>query len=156
MNKIAAAATVSLVLFAGAAGAQYKKKPAQTAAPGNVNVGTLQKAPTTTEFRRISRQDAFKLYQQGLAVFVDVRSHQSFSYGHIKGALSIPGSQLIDRFAEVTPGKTVITYCACEAEESSGRAVLNLNAHGVKNAVALKGGYQEWKAAGHPVAAGPK
>lgn len=157
-NKIAVAA-VSLILIAGAASAQYKpknqqKKPA--AAPSNVNVGQLQKVETSTEFRRISREDAYKLYQAGQAVFIDVRSHQSFTQGHIKGALSIPNSQLITRFAEVTPGKTVITYCACEAEESAGRAVLNLNAHGVKNAAALKGGWAEWKAARLPIAAGPK
>jgi rhodanese-related sulfurtransferase len=153
MNHKIAAAAVSLALLAGIADAQYKpkQKPAN-----NVNVGALQKAPQATEFRRISREDAYKLYQSGQAVFIDVRSHQSFSQGHIKGALSIPNSQLITRFSEVTPGKTVITYCACEAEESAGRAVVNLNAHGVKNAAALKGGWLEWKAARLPIAAGPK
>lgn len=155
MNKIVAAAA-SLVLIAGAASAQYKPKTQQKAAPNNVNVGKLQPAKKTTEFRRITREEAYKLYQAGQAVFIDVRSHQSFSQGHIKGALSIPGSQLISRFDEVTPGKTVITYCACPAEESSGAAVVNLNAHGVKNAAALKGGYLEWKAARLPIAAGPK
>jgi rhodanese-related sulfurtransferase len=85
-----------------------------------------------------------------------VRSHPSFRTGHIKGALSIPGSQLIQRFSEVTPGKMVITYCACDAEQSSGKAVLNLYAHGVKNAAALKGGLAEWKAARLPIAAGPR
>jgi rhodanese-related sulfurtransferase len=157
MNTRIAAAAVSLVLIAGVAGAQYKPKNQQKPkSPSNVNVGQLQKAPQVTEFRRITREDAYKLYQAGQAVFIDVRSHQSFTQGHIKGALSIPNSQLITRFAEVTPGKTVITYCACEAEESAGRAVINLNAHGVKNAAALKGGWLEWKAARLPIAAGPK
>ncbi|HYR29774.1 MAG TPA: rhodanese-like domain-containing protein [Thermoanaerobaculia bacterium] len=160
MNKIATAAALSLVVFAGAAGAQYKPKgqpkAAAPAASPTVDVGNLQRAPQATEFRRISREDAYKLYQSGQAVFIDVRSHQSFTQGHIKGALSIPGSQLISRFGEVTPGKMVITYCACGAEESSGAAVNNLTAHGVKNAAALKGGWAEWKAAGLPMAAGPK
>jgi len=152
MKKIAAAA-VSLVLAAGVASAQYKPKPKPKPVQ---NQAQLQPVKTSTEFRRISREEAFKLYQANHAVFVDVRSHQSFSAGHIKGALSIPGSQLIQRFGEVTPGKMVITYCACDAEQSSGKAVLNLNAHGVKNAAALKGGYLEWKAARLPIAAGPR
>ena len=158
MNTRIATAAVSLVLIAGVAGAQYKPKNQQkpAASPSNVNVGQLQKAPQATEFRRISREDAYKLYQSGQAVFLDVSSHQSFSQGHIKGALSIPNSQLITRFSEVPPGKTVITYCACEAEESAGRAVINLNQHGVKNAAALKGGWLEWKAARLPIAAGPR
>ena len=150
MKKIAAVA-VSIVLAAGVANAQYKSKT-----PSKQNQAQLQPVKTSTEFRRITREEAYKLYQQNKAVFVDVRSHQSFATGHIKGALSIPGSQLIQRFSEVTPGKTVITYCACDAEQSSGKAVLNLNAHGVKNAAALKGGYQEWKAARLPIAAGPR
>ena len=149
MKKIAAAA-VSLVLAAGVASAQYKPKPKQ-------NEAQLQPAAKQTEFRRISREDAYRLYQAGQATFVDVRSHQSFTTGHIKGAISIPGSQLIQRFAEIaSPDKVIITYCACDAEQSSGKAVLNLNAHGVKNAAALKGGLQEWKAARLPIAAGPK
>jgi len=143
---------VSLVLITGAAGAQYKKKTNEQ----KVNVGKLQKAPATTDFRRIGREDAARLYKSGDAVFIDVRSYQAFTTGHIKGALSIPGSQLISRFNEVTPGKMIITYCACEHEESSGKAALNLGAHGVKNVVALKGGYLEWRAAGLPVIAGPK
>jgi rhodanese-related sulfurtransferase len=151
MKKLVAA-TVSLLVIAGTAGAQYKKKPAEQ----KVNVGQLQKVPKQTEFRRISREEAYKLYKANAATFIDVRSYQSFTTGHIKGALSIPGSQLISRFGEVTPGKLVITYCACENEESSGKAVLNLNAHGVKHAAALEGGYIEWRSAGHPVQAGPK
>ena len=150
MNKLAAVA-VSLVLAAGVANAQFKPKQKAAANPGG-----LQPASTSTKFRTITREEAFKLYQENKATFVDVRSHSSFSTGHIKGALSIPGSQLIQRFSEVTPGKMVITYCACDAEQSSGKAVITLNSHGVKNAAALKGGYLEWKAARLPVAAGPR
>lgn len=150
MQKIVALA-VSFVLVAGTAGAQYKKKPTEQ----KIQVGG-QSVKGQAEFRRITREEAFRLYKAGQAVFIDVRSFESFKTGHIKGALSIPGSQLITRYNEVTPGKTVITYCACPAEESSGAAVLNLTAHGVKNAAALKGGYLEWRAAGHPVQAGPK
>ncbi|HEX6099473.1 MAG TPA: rhodanese-like domain-containing protein [Thermoanaerobaculia bacterium] len=122
--------------------------------------GTLQASGARTnvpgQFPRISIADAQKLYASGQAVFIDVRSNEQFTLGHIKGAKGIPGSQLIRRFNEVTPGKTVITYCACSAEQSSGRAAADLIAHGVKNVFALKGGWHEWKSAGHPVAAGPK
>jgi rhodanese-related sulfurtransferase len=109
-----------------------------------------------TQFARISHDDAWKLYQEDKAVFIDVRSNSQFQLGHIKGALSIPGSQLIKRFSEVPPMKTVITYCACNAEQSSGRAAANLTAHGVTNVFALKGGWDEWKDKGRPTATGPK
>ena len=128
-------------------------RPGTKSAPLSVPGARTNAAPA---FARISIDDAVKMQKAGKAVFIDVRSNEQFSYGHIKGALSIPGSQLIDRFAEVTPGKTVITYCACEAEESSGRAATDLMAHGVKNVFALKGGWTEWRDRGLPTAVGPK
>lgn len=155
MKKIAAA--LSLLLAATGATAQYKPKTQQQKPAPAVTTGQAQRVQPTGEFRRISREDAYELYKSGKAVFVDVRSHQSFTTGHIKGAVSIPGSQIISRFGEVqSPDKLIITYCACDAEQSSGKAVMNLAAHGVKNAAALKGGYNEWKAARLPIAAGPK
>ncbi|HVE72625.1 MAG TPA: rhodanese-like domain-containing protein [Thermoanaerobaculia bacterium] len=139
-------------------------KPA-TPAPGTARPAPAGRAPlsvpgarsnTAPTFARISIDDAVKLQKAGKAVFVDVRSNEQFSYGHIKGSLSLPGSQLIRRFNEVTPGKTVITYCACTAEQSSGRAAADLMGHGVKNVFALKGGWTEWRDRGLPTAVGPK
>lgn len=156
----AVTAIAAMVFVAGVAGAQMKPKPAATPQPrtngGNplVVAGAQKSAPENV--RKIEIDEALKLFRKGEAVMVDVRSHQQFSLGHINGAVSIPGSQLISRFSELPPGKLIITYCACTAEQSSGRAVVELNAHGVKNAAALKGGWAAWKAAGYPIAAGPK
>ena len=154
MRKVALAAAVICCIVSSSLVAQMKQQP-KPATPKTgktpLAVAGARNAATPT-FSRISIDDALKLYKAGKAVFIDVRSNEQFSYGHIKGALSIPGSQLIKRYAEVTPGKTVITYCACSAEQSSGRAVVELNAHGVKNTAALVGGLQGWEKAGRPTA----
>lgn len=135
--------------------AQYKKQGATTAPAAPIQVsGARQNAAAT--FPRVSIEDAYKLYTSGKAVFIDVRGKAQFEEGHIKGSYGIPGSQLIRRLREVPPGKTIITYCACSAEQSSGRAAADLIAHGVRNVYALKGGWNEWKAKGHPTAVGPK
>src|SRR5687767_1231816 len=118
-------------------------------------VSSAQKTTAGT-FQRISQADAYKLYQENKAVFIDVRSNAQFQLGHIKGSLSIPGSQIVKRFGEAAQGKIVITYCACSAEQSSGAAATNLVNHGVKNVWALKGGLNDWKANRYPIAAGPK
>ena len=158
MKKTALIAVVCLLttsLFA-----QMKKPQSQAPAPAGKNrmpvavTGARNNASPT--FARISIDDALKLQKSGQAVFVDVRSNEQFALGHIKGAYSIPGSQLIRRFAEVPPRKTVITYCACTAEQSSGRAAADLMAHGVKNVFALKGGWSDWKDRGLPTATGAK
>jgi rhodanese-related sulfurtransferase len=154
MRKVAA--VVLMFAFSTSLAAQMKvpTKPATRQRAPLAATGARANAPGT--FSRISIADAMKLYSSGKAVFIDVRSNEQYTYGHIRGALSIPGSQLIRRFNEVTPGKTVITYCACSAEQSSGRAAADLAAHGVKNVFALKGGWGEWKSLGHPTAVGPK
>ena len=133
-------------------------KPQSKPAPGSrtplsIPGARANGAPT---FARISIDDAIKLQKAGKAVFIDVRSNEQYSYGHIKGAMSIPRSQIVARFGEVTPGKTVITYCACSAEQSSGVAAQDLMAHGVKNVFALKGGWLDWRDRGLPTAVGPK
>ena len=152
--------TIALTFVTAFAGAQMKsqvpKKPA-TGAPQKspiIVTGATQADPSS--FPRISPADALKLYKENKAVFIDVRSNQSYTNQHIRGALNIPRSEIIRRYAEVPVQKTVITYCACGAEESSGAAAANLIAHGVKNVWALKGGIDGWKSAGGPVAAGAK
>ena len=159
MRKTFVLAVVCTSITAIAA-AQYKANAPTTApatkpasGPSPVVVSGAR-AANKTSFPRISQADALKLYKEGKAVFIDVRSNQQFEIQHIKGALSIPGSQVVKRFAEVPRLKTVITYCACSAEQSSGRAAADLTAHGVKNVWALKGGIVEWKANGGPVATG--
>ena len=142
---------LALLTVTSAATAQLKKNP-QPARPAGTPQGVpmpVQK-PTADAATRIKLDDAWKLYQADKAVFVDVRSKESYDRGHIKGALSIPGSQLIRRFREIPPGKIIITYCACSAEQSSGHAVVELNAHGVKNSAALVGGWHAWQDSGKP------
>jgi rhodanese-related sulfurtransferase len=149
------AIVVVCMLSAAVASAQMKVQPSKPGPAKPLSVpGTRTANPAT--FPRISIADALRLYKSGKAVFIDVRSNEQFSYGHIRGAKSIPNSQLVQRFNEVTPGLTVITYCACSAEQSSGRGASTLIAHGVKNVFALKGGWDEWKSAGNPTAIGPK
>lgn len=151
------ALVLTTVLLAAVASAQYKKPKAATPAQQSpIVVSGARGANMAAQFPRISQADALKLYKSGQAVFIDVRSNAQFSLGHIKGALSIPGSQIVSRFEEVPSRKTVITYCACSAEQSSGRAASDLIGHGVKNVFALKGGWTEWKAAGNPTATGAK
>ena len=146
---------VALLLTLTGVFAQAQMKPQPRPQKSPIVVSGAQQAQAGS-FPRISQANAYKLYKEGKAVFIDVRSNSQFSTGHIKGALSIPGSQMLGRFNEVMPGKTVITYCACSAEQSSGHAATTLVNHGVKNVWALKGGWNDWKANGYPTATGPK
>jgi rhodanese-related sulfurtransferase len=157
------------VLVAGVATAQMKlPQGAPTGKPNGVSVTggsgsspiiikpEIQPLPPLSTARRIGRLEAIKLANANQAVYVDVRSEQSFASGHIKGAISIPHSQLAARFRDIPPGKMVITYCACVEEHTAALTVLELNSHGFRNTAALQGGWKDWVAAGLPTATGTK
>ena len=148
--------TMAMMMFAGVATAQKIMVPTQT---GNKNLKITQPSAEDAKLaraRRIKREDAAKLVAQGKAVYVDVRSLDSFTRRHIKGAISLPGSQLVARMNEIPAGKMAITYCACVEEHTAARAVVHLSEHGNKNAAALVGGWNEWIALGLPTAGNGK
>ncbi|HXG58676.1 MAG TPA: rhodanese-like domain-containing protein [Thermoanaerobaculia bacterium] len=107
------AVLIAATLLAAAASAQMK------APPGTVKVtqggsGSLQQIPPQPPeaAKRIEAGEALRLVKAGKAVFVDVRTRESYNAEHIQGALSIPFSEIIKRANELPPGKMIITYCA--------------------------------------------
>ncbi len=63
------------------------------------------------EVPRISLGDAKAAYDTRQAVFVDVRDSESYSAGHIPGALNIPLADLASRQSELNKTAWIITYC---------------------------------------------
>jgi hypothetical protein len=115
-------AAMAVTVFAtGLASAQYKTAtPAQTppqeatpAAPA-VQMSTVQPVTDTSldSARRIPRDEAIKMVKEGKAVYIDVRPKEQYDISHIKGAVSIPLSDLQNRFRDLPVGKFLITYCA--------------------------------------------
>jgi 3-mercaptopyruvate sulfurtransferase SseA len=93
-----------------AAGAQMKPNPVQITGPGP-KLAPVAQQPLESA-KRIKRDDAIRLVKLHKAVFVDVRSKESYDAGHIKGSISIPESQLLTRLKEIPAGRMIITYCA--------------------------------------------
>lgn len=115
MRRMTAVAIAS-VFVAGLASAQMKvQHPQPPTAPGSspVTMTPTQAAePPLESARRITRDEAMKLVKAKKAVFIDVRSKDTWSTEHIPGAISIPLSELNNRLRELPPGKMLITYCA--------------------------------------------
>jgi 3-mercaptopyruvate sulfurtransferase SseA len=103
-------ATAVLALTLGVGSAQMKVTP-KPGAPAPMVPVKVPELPLESA-KRIERAEAMKLVKLGKAVYVDVRSKETFDEGHIKGALGIPGSQLLTRLKEIPPGRMIITYCA--------------------------------------------
>lgn len=77
---------------------------------------TVTQAPPTNNIpypniQRVSLADSYKAYEQGSAIFVDVRSEQSYTEGHIPGSISLPADKVETQFQTLDPAKWIITYC---------------------------------------------
>ena len=76
--------------------------------------GSPRSGPTGGEFSgitRLSLEEARAAFDNGAAIFVDVRSADSYASGHIPGARSIPLGELEGRLEELDPAQWIITYC---------------------------------------------
>ena len=59
----------------------------------------------------IGIEESKTAFDNGEAIFVDVRSESFYAAGHIPGAVSIPLTELEGRIDELNPEKWIITYC---------------------------------------------
>ena len=72
--------------------------------------------PTTPDFSgtgqvpRVSLEEAKAAYDSRQAVFVDVRTAESYAQAHIPGALSIPLAELPNRIGELNVDDWIILY----------------------------------------------
>ena len=63
------------------------------------------------EIERVPLAEAKAAFDNGTAIFVDVRSSSAYADAHIPGALSIPNTELESRLSELDPKQWIITYC---------------------------------------------
>jgi len=104
----------------------------------------------------ITPADLHAKLQKNEAVVIDVRGSVPYDLGHIDGAISMPLGLISKRFDELPQNKLIVAYCSCKREEISDEAVRELAKKGLDHAVALKGGYDAWVAAGLPVVPAPE
>ncbi len=97
--------------------------------------------------------EAIRLTNGG-AVLVDLRSANQFKDGHIEGARSLPGDQLLadPKSLEKLAGKTLVLYCDNGATTQA--ALRTLARAGAKNVFSLRGGLAAWKQENLPVVKG--
>jgi 3-mercaptopyruvate sulfurtransferase SseA len=72
---------------------------AQTPTPGSVE-----------QVQRVTLEDAKAAYDNGSAIFVDVRDSGSYAGAHIPGAVNIPNAELPNRSGELNPKAWIIPY----------------------------------------------
>ncbi len=100
-------------------------------------------------------QSAKKVFDQGQALFIDVRSRDMFNEGHIPGALSWPLLDIEANTASAPPGialnRPIVTYCSGRLCQDSHTAAQLLIERGFENVVVFIDGMPGWIANGYPV-----
>jgi len=86
-------------------------------------------------------------------VILDLREKDDFEKGHVPGAVHLPRGQLELRVNSALPDPTVRILTCCEFGKVSTLAAATLRELGYGRAVALDGGLQAWREAGHPLEA---
>jgi rhodanese-related sulfurtransferase len=94
----------------------------------------------------VGRDELIARLRKGDVVLVDVRPSEEFEAGHIKGARSIPLSELEDRLAELPADREVVAYCRGPFCAYAHEAVRRLQAAG-RRARRLEEGWPEWRLA---------
>jgi rhodanese-related sulfurtransferase/predicted transcriptional regulator len=98
----------------------------------------------------ITRDELLLRLREGDVVVLDVRPQQEYKSGHIRGALSMPFSDVKSRLHEVPQGSEVVAYCRGPYCLYADEAVRLLRDEG-HLAARLEEGFPEWKAAGLPI-----
>jgi len=80
---------------------------------GEAEPASVQSPPAEENYpqvERVSLEEAKVAYEDGSALFVDVRADTSYAQSHIPAALSIPLAEIGERAGELDPAGWIITY----------------------------------------------
>jgi len=104
-----------------------------------------------TELETLDKSELAKRLRDGDLVVVDVRPSAEYAAGHIRGAISVPLSELTRRLRELPKSSQIVAYCRGPYCVYANDAVRTLNKRSF-SAARLDDGFPEWERAGLPVA----
>lgn len=102
------------------------------------------------ELEPVTREELLERARAGTVLVIDVRPAEEYRAGHIRGAVSIPLSELERSTGGIPAGKDIVAYCRGPYCVYAFRAVEILRLRGLR-ARRMMEGFPEWRAAGMPV-----
>lgn len=120
--------------------------PPFSSAKDPVNIlGYIAENVIDGEYKVAPVQSVDALREQG-ALFLDVRTPEEFTYGHVPGALNIELDTLRQRLGEITVSKDTPIVVNCLVGLRAYVAIRILKGYGFTNLYNLSGGYTTYKA----------
>ena len=104
--------------------------------------------------KTVNLAQAYALFQQGQALFIDARPAHEFAELHIPKALNIYPSLLeaggVDYMAGIAKDREIVIYCGQESCDLSLRVAEKLQALGFTRVTVYLEGFRAWDEAGYP------
>jgi len=102
----------------------------------------------------VNLAQAYALFQEGRALFIDSRPPEEYAELHIPKALNISPSMLSAGGAEKVAGldkdREIVVYCGQVSCDLALRVAEKLQALGFTQVMAYMGGFRAWDQAGYP------
>src|SRR5260370_26284723 len=67
--------------------------------------------PAPDNARRITAEELHKLWEKNDVLIIDTRAEAAYKDEHIKGAISVPSSDVGNRIDELPRNKMIVAYC---------------------------------------------
>jgi rhodanese-related sulfurtransferase len=98
----------------------------------------------------VQASELHDLREKGADVVVlDSRTVEEYARGHVPGAISVPGGELVQRFADLVPSADTLVLVSCAGNPRGVLGAQTLRNAGVPNRVAvLEEGTKGWQKAG--------
>lgn len=130
--------------------------------PDNRQIRTLEIPPSYDPQMDtlISLEEAFILWKDGKAIFLDTRGPEEYIEGHIPGSINLPFEHWKEFWDSakiyLRPGLNIVTYCGGLDCELSLYAARELKSLGYGRPLIFFGGYIKWIEQGLPIDHGQK
>ncbi|ADE54877.1 rhodanese-like domain-containing protein [Coraliomargarita akajimensis] len=92
--------------------------------------------------KEISASDAYKMFEQGDVILLDVRDADELEICKIDGAQHIPMTQIPQNLDHLPRDQRLVVFC--HHGMRSQHVCLFLEGHGLDNAVSMTGGINAW------------
>ena len=101
-----------------------------------------------TDIPLLNVAEAEALWRKSSTLFVDVRPHPDYEFGHIQGAINLPEEEFDTRFAALKPqleqAEAIVVYCKNADCGKSYWSALDLRKRGFKQVRIYPHGWYEW------------
>lgn len=119
---------------------------ASTRTPSSPPAEAASEAMTTPD--EVDVVEFNSVWQTGEGVFLDVRTPEEFSAGHVPGAVLLPVAELSADLSKAEAWRDQTVYVYCRTSNRSGVASKLLREAGFEHVVQVRGGYSQWAAHG--------